>query len=89
MTIPAGTQEKCNVEQVKYEDAEEKENTKPKEQKRSTQVCIIKFEVLFFDISFLLRNIRPSWKAALLKKGKRKQRRWYILIFYIMPMNMG
>ena len=46
LTTPAETQEKCKAKQVKYEDddetgtdVEEKENSKPGEQKRSTQVC--------------------------------------------------
>ena len=35
----AGTREKCEIEQVKYEEAEDKENVKPIGQKRSKQVC--------------------------------------------------
>lgn len=49
----AGTREKCEAEQVKYEDAEEKENveekenTKPKGQKEAHRFAP-EFEALYF-----------------------------------------
>ena len=47
-TTHTGTREQCEIEQVKYEEVEDKENVKPKGQKRITQVCAPQVEILYF-----------------------------------------